>query len=81
MHARPGSRATFRVPQNSFVWENKKNRLTATKRLNHFARVFDMRAHMKRLDETSRMVVFPVPYDACGRQERRFCARSRVGSS
>ena len=58
----------------------QKNRLTATKRRNHFARIFDMGAYVKRLDETSRMVVFSPSYDACGRQERRICARSRVGS-
>ena len=57
----------------------QKNRLTATKRRNHFARIFDMGAHMNRLGETSRMVVFPSPYDARGRQEMRICARSRVG--
>jgi hypothetical protein len=58
----------------------QKNRLTATKRRNHFARIFDMRAHMNKPTTASRMVLTRLSYDACGRQESRICMRSRVGS-
>ena len=57
----------------------QKNRLTATKRRNHFARIFDMRAHMSKPTPASRMVVTRPSCDACGRRESCFCARSRVG--
>jgi hypothetical protein len=57
----------------------QKNRLTATKRRNHFARIFDMRAHMSKPTTASRMVVISPSCDACGRRESCFCARSRVG--
>ena len=57
----------------------QKNRLTATKRRNHFARIFDMRAHMSKPTTASRMVVISPSCDACGRRESCLCARSRVG--
>ncbi len=56
----------------------QKNRLTATKRRNHFARIFDMRAHMTKPTTASRMVVTTPSCDACGSRESCFCARSRV---
>ena len=57
----------------------QKNRLTATKRRNHFARIFGMRAHMSKPTTASRMVVTRLSCDACGRRESSFRARSRVG--
>ena len=79
-HARPGSRATFRVPQNSFVWENKKIDSRPPNGETILHAFLTMGAHMKRLDETSRMVLTRLSGDACGRQESRICIRYRVGS-
>ena len=61
-----GSMAGFLVPQNSFVWEFEKMRLTPPKEKTDMSGFFSTWAHVALLAPRSRMEAMRIPADGCG---------------